>query len=337
MPFGVGKDEEPRSSHASVVLKQDYHISFENVGLTLPNGLTIMKGVSGEFLPRRTCAIMGPSGAGKTTIINLVTGKATKTEGVIHVNGEEVNDLSKWKKLVGFVPQEDIMIRQLTVRDNIVFSARYRLPDAMSLAEKNDVVNQTLVSLGIDHVQHSVVGDERERGVSGGQRKRVNIGIELAALPSVLFLDEPTSGLDSTSSATLTKQLKTIAIEQNVTIAAVIHQPSIQTFNEFDDLLLLGKGGQAIYQGPVKEAPKYFASIGFEMGEMMNPADFYLDVANGAVKRKGDSTFEPTHLFKFWANKKAGRELDYTEEEDSRQARAGTLIGSPEADAQIEV
>ncbi|CAE7389152.1 ABCG24 [Symbiodinium microadriaticum] len=136
------------------------------------------------------------------------------------------------------------MIRQLTVRDNISFSAAYRLPVEMTAAQKEDVVNQTLLSLGIDHVQHSLIGDERERGISGGQRKRVNIGIELVALPKVLFLDEPTSGLDSTSSAVLARQLKDIATRQNVTIASVIHQPSIQAFLEFDDLLLLGKGGE---------------------------------------------------------------------------------------------
>lgn len=126
----------------------------------------------------------------------------------------------------------------------------------------------------------------------------------------VLCTDEPTSGLDSTSSATLTKQLKHIAVEQGVTIAAVIHQPSIATFLEFDDLLLLGKGGQVIYQGPVKAAKDYFSSIGFEMGELMNPADFFLDVANGAVKRPGDDAFTPPDLFRFWANKIAGRELN---------------------------
>ena len=120
----------------------------------------------------------------------MLSGKAIKTSGQIYVNGEPVNDLSRWKKLVGFVPQEDVMIRQLTVRDNMEFSANIRLGVEMSASERKKVVNDTLVALGIDHVQHSVIGDERQRGVSGGQRKRVNIGIELVALPKVLFLDE---------------------------------------------------------------------------------------------------------------------------------------------------
>ena len=255
----------------------------------------------------------------QTTIINLVTGKAKKTEGTIRVNGEVVDDLSKWKKLVGFVPQEDVMIRNLTVRDNIGFSANYRLPAAMSYADAQGVVNDTLLSLGIDHVQHSIIGDERERGVSGGQRKRVNIGIELAALPRVLFLDEPTSGLDSTSSTTLTKQLKQIAQDQKVTIAAVIHQPSMATFHEFDDLLLLGRGGMVVYQGPVCDAVAYFSSIGFEMKTPMNPADFFLDITNGAVDRENDASFETPDLFRFWDNKLAGRAVDYNGDGDNLQ------------------
>ena len=215
------------------------------------------------------------------------------------------------------MPQEDVMIRNLTVRDNIGFSASYRLPATMTYAETQDVVNETLLSLGIDHVQHSIIGDERERGVSGGQRKRVNIGIELAALPKVLFLDEPTSGLDSTSSTTLTKQLKQIAVERRMTIAAVIHQPSMATFHEFDDLLLLGRGGMVVYQGPVNEAVPYFASIGFNMEGPMNPADFFLDIANGAIPRDNDPGFEPPDLFRFWNNKIKGLPLESNEDEES--------------------
>ena len=142
--------------------------------------------------------------------------------------------------------------------------------------------------------------------------------------------DEPTSGLDSTSSAALTKQLKHIAVAQGVTIAAVIHQPSIATFLEFDDLLLLGKGGQVIYQGPVKDARAYFSSIGFEMDGLMNPADFFLDVANGAVKRAGDADFAPPDLFRFWANVKAGRAFDAAPE---AAAAAGASL---DADVQYE-
>lgn len=161
-------------------------------------------------------------------------------------------------------------------------------------------VNECIEVLGISHVQHSPIGDERTRGVSGGQRKRVNIGIELVADPSVLFLDEPTSGLDSTTATALCITLKTIARKKNMTVAAVIHQPSLSSFLEFDDLLLLGKGGRVVYAGPVADAPKYFTDLGFPLPTNCNPADFYLDLCQGAVSRTGHPEFEWPQLFDLW-------------------------------------
>lgn len=126
-------------------------------------------------------------------MINLITGKVPLTEGRILVNDEEMPGVQKFQKLVGFVPQEDVMLRELTVRDNIQFSARYRLPVKLSKEQIERKVDSCINELGIPHVQHSVIGDERVRGVSGGQRKRVNIAIELVADPMILFLDEPVS------------------------------------------------------------------------------------------------------------------------------------------------
>jgi ABC-type multidrug transport system ATPase subunit len=264
-----------------------FDIEFDNIGFTLKNGRVIMEGVYGKFTSGRTCAVMGPSGAGKTTIISLITGKAAKTEGTVRVNGETVPNLSKFKRLIGFVPQEDVMIRDLTVRDNINFSASFRLPvdQTENAAFLRNKVDACIKELGIDHVQDNLIGDERTRGISGGQRKRVNIGLELVADPQVLFLDEPTSGLDSTSSTALCKMLKEIAKNRGMTIAAVIHQPSISAFEAFDDLLLLGKGGRVVYHGSISEAPRYFSSIGFPIPPNANPADFYLDVCQGEVKQ----------------------------------------------------
>ena len=205
------------------VSQSAFNIEFIDIGFTLKNGVEIMKNVSGQFTAGRMCAIMGPSGAGKTTVINLVTGKALKTEGKVLINGKE-DELAAYKKLLGFVPQEDVMIRTLTVRNNIAHSAKMRLPKDFTKDQTDKKVAHTLVELGISHVQHSIIGDERERGVSGGQRKRVNIAIELVADPVVLFLDEPTSGLDSTTSTALCKTLKRIARNRQMTVAAVIHQ-----------------------------------------------------------------------------------------------------------------
>jgi ABC-2 type transporter len=118
--------------------------------------------------------------------------------------------------------------------------------------------------------------------------------------PSVLFLDEPTSGLDSTTATALCSTLKSIAQSKKMTIAAVIHQPSLSSFLEFDDLLLLGKGGRVVYAGPVNDAPKYFNDLGFPLPANCNPADHYLDLCQGAVPRKGHPEFDWPHLFDLW-------------------------------------
>lgn len=250
-------------------------------------------------------------------------------------SGKECDGLGQFQKLVGFVPQEDVMIRELSVRDNIEFSARYRLPKELTTEEINRKVNVCINELGIPHVQHSPIGDERTRGVSGGQRKRVNIGIELVADPKVLFLDEPTSGLDSTTATSLCSTLKKIASIRQMTIAAVIHQPSLSSFLEFDDLLLLGtcmpsrssclithsfiyssdhlgKGGRVIYHGPVKESEAYFKSIGFPLPVQCNPADFYLDVTQGVIPRKDHPEFEWPDLFDLWEEQLSNSHGDQT-------------------------
>eukprot|EP00455_Lapot_gusevi_P041816 TRINITY_DN4890_c0_g8_i2.p1 TRINITY_DN4890_c0_g8~~TRINITY_DN4890_c0_g8_i2.p1 ORF type:complete len:849 (+),score=265.43 TRINITY_DN4890_c0_g8_i2:115-2661(+) len=278
---------------------RNFNLEFDNIGLTLPNGVTIMQGVTGTLQAGRTAAVMGPSGAGKSTLFSLISGKVKRSTGTVLINGQE-DELSKYKKLVGFVPQEDIMLRTLTVHDILQFSADLRLPADWTSEQRSTKVQEVIDFLGMSHVMESVVGDEETRGISGGQRKRVNIGMELVAEPRVLFLDEPTSGLDSSTSFQLCRLLKRIAHEKGLTVAAVIHSPSPTAFREFDDLILLGKGGRLIYMGPRAEASAYFASIGFPVPADENPADFFMDVATGAIPRQGDPNFAPPDLFEFW-------------------------------------
>jgi len=268
-----------------------YDIEFENIGLTLPTGQTIMEGVSGRFSSGTCTAIMGPSGAGKTTVISLITGKYKKTHGKITVNGNVVNGLQKWKREVAFVPQEDVMHRDLSVRDNIMFNARLRLPRSWNNDEINEHVDWILDTLEIDHVQNTLVGDEKTRGVSGGQRKRVNIGMELAAFPSIIFLDEPTSGLDSTTATELVELLKKLATAHHLTIASVIHAPTPKAFSQFDYLLLLQKGGRTAYFGEVGVGEigppcDLFSQLGYASKPVDEAeADYLLDVASGKVFR----------------------------------------------------
>ncbi|KAJ3324918.1 hypothetical protein HDV06_005506 [Boothiomyces sp. JEL0866] len=294
-------------------LSRTFDIEFENLGLKLPNGIEIMKGVTGSLRSGRTCAIMGPSGiltfisgAGKTTFVTLLTGKVPRTTGTVHLNGKP-DELSNYSKLIGYVPQEDIMIRELTVRDILMHSARMRLPSSWDYPAVKRKVNEIISFLGMKHVAHSIIGNEAERGISGGQRKRyaiinvrVNIGMELVAEPSVLFLDEPTSGLDSSTAFEVCKNLREIAQHQGLTVAAVIHSPSPATFKQFDDFLLLGKGGRVVYMGPRDDAIKWFEFIGFSCPPDESPSDFFMDVASGFIASQYDPAFQPSDLFDYW-------------------------------------
>ena len=130
-------------------------------------------------------------------MMNILSSKVQNTSGTILVNGVEER-ISKYKKLVGFVPQEDVMLRKLTVREVLDHSASLRLPSNWSRAQRKQFVDDVVSLLELGHIQNSVIGDEAERGISGGERKRVNIGIELVSDPYVLFLDEPTTGIHCT-------------------------------------------------------------------------------------------------------------------------------------------
>ncbi|KAG0271823.1 hypothetical protein BGZ95_000312 [Linnemannia exigua] len=264
--------------------ERQFDIRFDKLGLTLPTGVDIIKNISGRLLTGRTCAVMGPSGAGKTTFLSILAGKVAKTDGSIKVNGKE-QTLSLWKKLIGFVPQEDVMLADLSVREILMHSARMRQPVHMSHNEKRLKVLEVIQFLGLGHIMDNPIGDVETRGVSGGERKRVNIGMELVASPSILFLDEPTSGLDSATSLEVCKLLKQIAQEQSLTVAAVVHSPSPHAFNQFDDLLLLGSGGRVVYSGPRDEAANYFESIGYPVPDDESPADFFIALAAGRVTK----------------------------------------------------
>jgi ABC-type multidrug transport system ATPase subunit len=280
--------------------KNKIDCKFDNLQLTLPNGICIMQGVTGELKAGQFTAIMGPSGAGKSTFLSLLSGKVEPTGGTLKVNGAEAS-LKEYQKLVGFVPQEDIMLRELTVEENIRHSAFMRLPSELSRKEKKERVYQVMESLDLIRIRNSVIGDEITRGISGGQRKRVNVAMELVADPSLLALDEPTSGLDSTTSTNLCDALSQLAIS-GVNVLAVIHQPKMEILEMFTNVLLLGVGGRTCYMGPARDMTAYFTRIGFPLPPLENPADYYMDVIAGMVtiENLNHLDFKKEDLFDLW-------------------------------------
>ncbi|KAJ0089186.1 hypothetical protein Patl1_32135 [Pistacia atlantica] len=263
-------------------------VAFKDLTLTLKGkNKHLLRCVNGKIRPGRVSAVMGPSGAGKTTFLSAVAGKATgcTMTGSILINGK-VESIHSYKKIIGFVPQDDIVHGNLTVEENLQFNASCRLSASMSKPDKVLVIERVIESLGLQTVRDSLVGTVEKRGISGGQRKRVNVGIEMVIEPSLLILDEPTSGLDSSSSQLLLRALRREALE-GVNVCMVVHQPSYALFKMFDDLILLAKGGLTVYHGSVKEVEKYFAGLGIIVPERINPPDHFIDILEGIVKPSG--------------------------------------------------
>ncbi|MED6207119.1 putative white-brown complex protein 30 [Stylosanthes scabra] len=279
-------DEEIKSRPA-------IEVSFKDLTLTLRGKKKhVLRCVTGKLSPCRVSAVMGPSGAGKTTFLSALAGKVrgcTMT-GSILINGKH-ESIHCYQKIIGFVPQDDIVHGNLTVEENLRFSARCRLPADMAKADKVLIIERVIETLGLQAIRDSLVGTVERRGISGGQKKRVNVGLEMVMEPSLLILDEPTTGLDSASSSLLLKALRREAME-GVNICMVLHQPSYTLFRMFDDIIFLAKGGLTAYHGPVKKVEEYFASIGIPVPDRVNPPDHFIDVLEGLVKPASGVTYQ---------------------------------------------
>ncbi|KAH9886556.1 hypothetical protein F4778DRAFT_471367 [Xylariomycetidae sp. FL2044] len=260
----------------------------------------ILQNVTGSIERGRLTAVMGGSGGGKSTFINVLMGKTINTGGSVMINNVP-GKIKKYKRLIGYVPQDDIVLPELTVYENILHSARVRLPRNWADVDIKAHVNSVIECLELSHVRDSLVGSVGKPVISGGQRKRVSIGMELAAAPMAIFLDEPTSGLDATAASSIMRTLKAIA-RLGISVIVIIHQPRMEIFDMIDDLILLGNG-QIIYEGPESSVQGFFENIGFHFPEHSNNGDVVTDIITGNgrdYKRSGDISKEA--LISHWAN-----------------------------------
>nr|GEW75923.1 ABC transporter G family member 25 [Tanacetum cinerariifolium]GEW78549.1 ABC transporter G family member 25 [Tanacetum cinerariifolium] len=257
-----------------------------NDDLPLVQERTILHGITGMVHPGEVCAILGPSGSGKSTLLNAITGRLPEHcfSGSILANGKKLT--KSILKRTGFVTQDDVLYPHLTVRETLIFCALLRLPKSLSTKEKTAVADAVITELGLSKCENTIIGNGFIRGVSGGERKRVSIGHEMLVNPSLLVLDEPTSGLDSTSAHRLVSTLSGLAHNKGKTLITSVHQPSSRVFQMFDKVLVLSEG-RCIYFGRGSDAMTYFDSINFRPSFPMNPADFLLDLANGAWHQDG--------------------------------------------------
>uniref|UniRef100_A0A4W5NDY3 Broad substrate specificity ATP-binding cassette transporter ABCG2 n=1 Tax=Hucho hucho TaxID=62062 RepID=A0A4W5NDY3_9TELE len=260
-------------------------------------------------------AILGPTGSGKSSFLDVLAARKDPSglSGEVLINGAP--QPPNFKCLSGYVVQDDVVMGTLTVRENLRFSAALRLPRSVPQKEKEARVNDLITELGLTKVADAKVGTQMIRGISGGERKRTNIGMELIIDPSVLFLDEPTTGLDASTANSVLLLLKRMA-NQGRTIIMSIHQPRYSIYRLFDSLTLLVSGKQ-VYHGPAQNALDYFADIGYACEAYNNPADFFLDVING------DST--ATAMNKIQGEDR-DRDIDFEELSGSRQTIEERLV-----------
>ncbi|XP_041364342.1 broad substrate specificity ATP-binding cassette transporter ABCG2-like [Gigantopelta aegis] len=253
---------------------------------------TILKGMTGIFKPGMN-AILGPTGSGKSSLLDVLAGRKDPKD----VSGDVLLDGSpppeNYKCMVGYVVQDDVVMGTLTIRENLSFSAALRLPSSVTKQQRRLRVDQVIHELGLTECADRKVGTEFIRGVSGGERKRTNIGMELIISPPVLFLDEPTTGLDASTASSVMLLLKRMG-DKGQTIVFSIHQPRYSIFKLFDNLMLLS-AGETVYFGSAHKALEHFHSIGYICEEHNNPADFFLDVVTGDALTLADADTNTIH------------------------------------------
>ncbi|KAL4379686.1 hypothetical protein GQ457_02G037050 [Hibiscus cannabinus] len=238
---------------------------------------TLLNDISGEARDGEIMAVLGASGSGKSTLIDALANRIAKgsLKGKITLNGEALE--SRLLKVISaYVMQDDMLFPMLTVEETLMFAAEFRLPRTLSKSKKKLRVQALIDQLGLRNAAKTVIGDEGHRGVSGGERRRVSIGIDIIHDPIILFLDEPTSGLDSTSAFMVIKVLQRIAQSGSVVIMSV-HQPSFRILGLLDRLIFLSRG-QTVYSGSPMNLPLYFSEFGYPIPENENKTEFALDL-----------------------------------------------------------
>ncbi|XP_057840632.2 ABC transporter G family member 29-like [Cryptomeria japonica] len=252
--------------------------------------LQLLCNVTGAFRPGVLTALMGVSGAGKTTLMDVLAGRKTGgyIEGDIRISGFPKKQ-ETFARISGYCEQNDIHSPQVTVRESLLYSAFLRLPKEDDNNTKTAFVDEVMELVELDGLRDALVGLPGVTGLSIEQRKRLTIAVELVANPSVIFMDEPTSGLDARSAAIVMRTVRN-TVNTGRTIVCTIHQPSIDIFESFDELLLMKRGGQVIYSGPLGQnsgdVVEYFEAIAGvpKIKDKQNPATWMLEVSSTTVE-----------------------------------------------------
>ncbi|KAJ5468057.1 ABC-2 type transporter [Penicillium sp. IBT 31633x] len=266
----------------------------------------VLDNVSASMPSGSLTAIIGSSGSGKTSLLNLMANRMslsrTKSSGTTTFNGN--HDITHVRS--AYVMQEDVLIPTLTVRETLRYSADLRLPPPTTPAERHAIVEQVILELGLKECADTRIGTTAHKGCSGGEKRRTSIGVQLLANPSVLFCDEPTTGLDATSAFQIIRTLKRLALDGRTVIVS-IHAPRSEIWRLFDNFVLLAKGA-ALYSGSVERSLAHFEECGHILPPFVNPAEFLIDLAaidNRSETLEAASKIRVQQLREAWRAKQA--------------------------------
>ncbi|XP_058061132.1 ATP-binding cassette subfamily G member 4 [Anopheles bellator] len=271
--------ETPTRPFQNLPPREPVDIQFKDVSYCVSLGFRrgqkeILHNVNGKFPGSQLIAIMGPSGAGKSTLLDVLSGyRTTGAEGVVYVNGR-VRNLNSFRRMTCYITQDDRLQTLLTVLENMRIAADLKLGPEKSHHEKESIIEDILTVLGLYDHQFTIT-----KRLSGGQRKRLSIALELINNPTIMFLDEPTTGLDSYSCNQVVDLLKRLA-HQGRTIICTIHQPSAKLFQEFDQVYVLSNG-ECMYQGCTNSLVPFLQSVDMPCPVYHNPADYVIELACG--------------------------------------------------------
>eukprot|EP00762_Andalucia_godoyi_P008436 ANDGO_04685.mRNA.1 putative ABC transporter ATP-binding protein/permease YOL075C len=249
---------------------------------------TILNNVNVTFRPGRLTVVLGASGAGKSSILNCISrriaasqtlGTSIRQSGNVFVDGCDTLSVETLRSILAYVMQHDQLLPLLTVRETLHISAKLRLSEALSVEQKIQRAEDLIRILGLKSCADTRIGNELVRGISGGERRRVSIAVQLLSHPRILLADEPTSGLDAFTAHSIVSLLKALA-KCGQTVITTLHQPRSDLFHLFDDILLMGKGGQVVYFGEAKGMLGWFANLGLTCPKLVNPADFFIDCSS---------------------------------------------------------
>ncbi|KAJ0399244.1 hypothetical protein P43SY_007092 [Pythium insidiosum] len=262
----------------------------------------ILRGVTGRCAPGELTAVMGPSGCGKTTLLDILADRVSTGEiqGLIELNGAP-RDVKTFRAVASYVAQEDLLLGSFSVTETLTMAAKISLPTSVTDAEIRERVQSVIDEMGLrvcEHTlsvidemglrvcEHTLVGDIFHKGISGGQKRRLSIGIELLSNPSILLLDEPTSGLDSASTFNVIKFIVKLC-QEGKAVVCTIHQPSSLVFEMFTNVAIMS-AGQTVYFGPTKQSIEHFTAAGYACPMYANPAEYFIELVNADFEGHAD-------------------------------------------------